>query len=66
MSSSLGPVSSGNRFSTLTPDDHGGIIWTVSLIGAVYSFLMLGARFYIKRNNIGIDDVFCVTATVSR
>lgn len=64
MSSPVVAVSTGNRFSTLTPDDHGGIIWTFALYSTVCSFLALGVRCYIKHNNFGKDDMLCVIATV--
>ncbi|KAJ9669586.1 hypothetical protein H2201_000453 [Coniosporium apollinis] len=50
------PVLDGERFSTITPDDHGGIIYITVFLALTYSILTLGARVGIKWNMLGDDD----------
>lgn len=50
------PVLDGERFSTITPDDHGGIIYITVFLALTYSILTLGARLGIKWNMLGDDD----------
>jgi hypothetical protein len=64
MSSPQAPLPTGDRFSTYTPDDHGGVIWTTSLICAVYTTLTFLLRGYIKRKAYGLDDLVFAVATV--
>lgn len=61
---SLGPLT-GHRFFTITPDDHRGQIWTVSLIFAIFSVLLLCLRWFIGQGSLGLDDWSAAGATVS-
>lgn len=54
----------GDRFTTITPDDHGGILWVASIICAIYVFLSMGLRAYVKREFYGLDDLVALVATV--
>ncbi|KAM5469157.1 hypothetical protein MauCBS54593_004509 [Microsporum audouinii] len=53
----------GDRFTTITPDDHGGILWVASIICAIYVFLSMGLRAYVKREFYGLDDLVALVAT---
>lgn len=66
MSSPSPAVPTGNRFSTTTPDDHSGIVLTITLLFGVYSCLALAVRCYLKRKNLGVDDLACFVATVKK
>ncbi|KAF2458961.1 hypothetical protein BDY21DRAFT_283026, partial [Lineolata rhizophorae] len=46
----------GNRFSTITPHDHGGQIWITVFLSLVYSSLTFFTRCYIKWHIFGLDD----------
>lgn len=54
----------GDRFTTVTPDDHGGILWVASIICAIYVVLSMGLRAYVKREFYGLDDLIAFFATV--
>ena len=58
------PALSGNRFTTITPDDYGGVVWIASILCAIYTFATVLLRFWVKRRNVGLDDWFSATATV--
>lgn len=52
-------------FSPITPDDHAGYLWIVTILGAVYTGLVATARFYVKSHVLGPDDYLLGLATVS-
>jgi len=57
-----GPI--GYRFSTITPDDHGGAVWNASILCAIYIFITTLLRFWVKRKLVGLDDWFAAAAAV--
>ena len=61
---SLAPPN-GHHLFTITPDDHRGQIWTVSLIFSIFSVVVLGLRGFIGHGNLGPDDWSAAAATVS-
>jgi hypothetical protein len=63
-SSETKSFTSENRFSPITDDDRGGILWIASLLAGIYSVLSILVRFYIKRKCFGTDDWLCAAATV--
>ncbi len=54
----------GPRFATVTEDDYGGAVWTVSILCAIYAVLTLTLRGYVKRKSWGLDDWLATAATV--
>lgn len=52
-------------FATISHDDHAGYLWIVTILGALYSFLVAVVRFYIKFQILGLDDYLLGLATVS-
>ncbi|KAF3480394.1 uncharacterized protein GIQ15_05741 [Arthroderma uncinatum] len=63
-SPSIQVFTGGDRFATITPDDHGGILWVASTVCAIYVLLCLGLRMYVKREFYGLDDLLALLATV--
>ena len=61
---SLAPLT-GHRLFIITPDDHRGQVWTVSLLFGIFSLLVLGLRGSIGHGNLGADDWTAAAATVS-
>lgn len=55
----------GHRLFTVTPDDHRGQVWTVSLIFGIFSVLVLCLRGFVGQGNLGRDDCSAAAATVS-
>ena len=55
----------GHRLFTITPDDHRGQVWTVSVIFGIFSVMVLGLRGFIGHGNLGPDDWSAAAATVS-
>lgn len=60
------PILAGERFSTITDDDHGGIIYITVFLALIYSILTLGARVGIKWSMLGADDWTMGAAQVRR
>ncbi|EFQ99092.1 hypothetical protein MGYG_02106 [Nannizzia gypsea CBS 118893] len=58
------PFTGGDRFTTVTPDNHGGILWVASIICAIYVILSMGLRAHVKREFYGLDDLIALVATV--
>lgn len=56
----------GHRLFTITPDDHRGQVWTVSLLFGIFSLLVLGLRGSTGHGNLGADDWTAAAATVSQ
>ncbi|KIY03305.1 uncharacterized protein Z520_01772 [Fonsecaea multimorphosa CBS 102226] len=54
----------GPRFATVTDDDYGGVVWTVSILCGIYSILTMALRGYIKRRTWGPDDWLAGAATL--
>ncbi|OAP65571.1 hypothetical protein AYL99_01543 [Fonsecaea erecta] len=54
----------GPRFATVTDDDYGGVVWTVSILCGIYSVLTMTLRGYIKLRTWGFDDWLAAAATV--
>lgn len=57
--------SDGPRFATVTADDYGGVVWTVSILCGIYSLLTMALRGYIKWRTWGLDDWLAGAATVT-
>ncbi|KAL9004691.1 MAG: hypothetical protein Q9188_002506, partial [Gyalolechia gomerana] len=53
-----------HRFFTVTPDDHRGQIWTITIIFGIFAVLVLCMRGFIGRGNLGRDDWSAAAATV--
>jgi hypothetical protein len=64
--SSEAPYSGSPRFSPVTPDDHAGQLWIVTILSLTYSTLVVTARGYIKYKMFGFDDILIGLATVSK
>ncbi|UZP32314.1 hypothetical protein NXS19_000130 [Fusarium pseudograminearum] len=45
-----------NRLSPLTPDDHAGKLWIVTILSLIYTLHVAVARVYIKYRMLGVDD----------
>lgn len=54
-----------NGLSPVTPDDHAGKLWIVTILSLIYALHVAGARAFIKRRMFGLDDVLFGVATVS-
>jgi hypothetical protein len=53
-----------NRFSYITPDDHGAWLWVVSLLALI---LVLVVRLaFVKRKIYSLDDTVIILAHVCR
>lgn len=52
-------------FAPISHDDHAGYLWIVTILGALYTFLVAIVRFYIKFEILGLDDYLLGMATVS-
>ncbi|KAF2838844.1 hypothetical protein M501DRAFT_935163 [Patellaria atrata CBS 101060] len=55
----------GDRFATITSDDHGGIVWITSLLFMTYTLLTFATRCFIKWHMFGVDDWAMVAAQVA-
>ncbi|KIW89557.1 uncharacterized protein Z519_09713 [Cladophialophora bantiana CBS 173.52] len=53
----------GPRFATVTDNDYGGVVWTVSILCGIYFLLTMALRGYIKRRTWGLDDWLAAAAT---
>ena len=58
------PTPLGHRFSTVTPDDHGGLIYIAVFLALTYSSLTFLTRCYIKFRIFGLDDCAMLAAQV--
>ena len=54
-----------NGLAPVTPDDHAGKLWIVTILSLIYALHVAGARAFIKRRMFGLDDVLFGVATVS-
>jgi len=63
-SSVMAAVPAGDRFSTVTPDDHGGLIYIATFMAFTYSSVTFLTRCFIKWNLFGMDDWAMVAAQV--
>jgi hypothetical protein len=59
------PVNTGNRWTTVTPDDRSGILYITAFLGFTYSSLTFFTRFIIKWRVLGLDDAAICAAQVS-
>jgi purine-cytosine permease-like protein len=55
----------GNRFATITTEDHSAWIWLAVLHLVCYSICFLGFRVIIKLHRYGLDDFLLALAYVS-
>ncbi|WEW58033.1 hypothetical protein PRK78_003500 [Emydomyces testavorans] len=62
---SVDPYTGGDRFATITQNDHRGVLWVASILCATYSLLSFALRFYVKRNLLGLDDYLAAAATTT-
>lgn len=54
-------IPSGYRFSTITPDDHGGYVYIGAFLAFTYANLTFLTRCFIKWQVFGFDDwAMCV------
>ena len=60
----MAAVPAGDRFSTITPDDHGGLIYIATFMAFTYSSVTFVTRCFIKWNIFGMDDWAMVVAQV--
>lgn len=60
----MAAVPAGDRFSTITPDDHGGLIYIATFMAFTYSSITFLTRCFIKWNIFGMDDWAMVAAQV--
>ncbi|KAF2817342.1 uncharacterized protein BDZ99DRAFT_431394 [Mytilinidion resinicola] len=58
----MSTVSTSERFSTITPNDHGGYVYIATLMAMTYSTLAFIARCLVKRRMFGVDDWAVVVA----
>ncbi|RGP73717.1 hypothetical protein FLONG3_6265 [Fusarium longipes] len=49
-------VNGSNGLSPITPDDHAGKIWILTILSLIYTLHVAVARVYIKYRMFGIDD----------
>ncbi|OCL13909.1 hypothetical protein AOQ84DRAFT_385085 [Glonium stellatum] len=54
----------GNRFATVTPDDHSAWIWLATLLALAHSLCFLAFRALVKRGRFVIDDGILVAGYV--
>ncbi|KAH7128600.1 hypothetical protein B0J11DRAFT_274837 [Dendryphion nanum] len=55
----------GHPFSTVTSDDHGGLIYIAVFLALTYSNITFFTRCYIKMNIFGFDDYAMLAAQVA-
>lgn len=60
----MATVTAGNRFSTVTPDDHGGLIYIATFMAFTYSSVTFLTRCFIKWKIFGMDDWAIAAAQV--
>ncbi|CEI63703.1 unnamed protein product [Fusarium venenatum] len=53
-----------NRLSPITPDDHAGKLWIVTILSLIYALHVAVARCYIKYSMLGVDDALYGVAVV--
>ncbi|RFN45439.1 hypothetical protein FIE12Z_10305 [Fusarium flagelliforme] len=53
-----------NGLSPVTPDDHAGKLWIVTVLSLIYALHVAGARAFIKRHMFGLDDALYGVATL--
>ncbi|KAF2106570.1 hypothetical protein BDV96DRAFT_533619 [Lophiotrema nucula] len=58
------PPGEGDRFALITEDNYSGYLWIASILGLIYSLLVIVVRLHIKWNLFGADDVTAAVATV--
>jgi hypothetical protein len=54
-----------NSLSPITPDDHAGKLWILTILSLIYTLQVAVARIYIKYRMFGIDDALYGVAIVS-
>lgn len=54
----------GNRFATVTPEDHSAWIWLATLLALAHSLCFLGFRALVKRGRFVVDDGILVAGYV--
>ncbi|KAF2502798.1 hypothetical protein BU16DRAFT_19157 [Lophium mytilinum] len=52
----MSTVFAGERFSTITPDDHGGYVYIATLMAMTYSSLAFITRCFVKKRMFGAED----------
>ncbi len=55
----------GDRWATITPDDHRGIVYIVAFLACTYSTLTFLTRCFIKWHVFGLDDAAMAIAQVT-
>jgi hypothetical protein len=59
---------SGNTFEVITPEDHGGSLWIVTVLCVTLAAIAMGARFGSKalfKFKTQVDDYVMLAAFVS-
>jgi hypothetical protein len=52
-------------FAEISPQDHAGYLWIVTIMGFVYVFMVVLVRVRVKWGLFGVDDFLIGVATVS-
>lgn len=52
-------------FSGISPDNHAGYLWIITILGDIYTVLAAFVRIFVKWGLTGIDDYLLGLATVS-
>lgn len=52
-------------FSPITPEDHAGYLWIITILGIIYTTFIAAVRVYVKLRLVGLDDFLLGIATVS-
>jgi hypothetical protein len=52
----------GDRWASVTPDDHSGTLYVIAFLGFTYTTMTVVTRVFIKRNMLGVDDGTMVVA----
>lgn len=56
----------GQRPYTIGPQDHRGVVMTLSVLFLLYALMVMGMRYAARARTMGMDDFIVVGATVSR
>lgn len=51
--------------SVISPENHAGYLWIVTILGLIYTILVAFARVYVKIRMFGVDDLILGLATVN-
>lgn len=57
-------VPQGHRWAVVTPDDHSGALYVIAFLTFTYSTITCLARYFVKKNILGLDDAVIFFAQV--